>query len=137
MALAAAAILGLASSAFAQAPAAPSGVWTGYYGYDSQGRMIPFQAKLAAKGAEFTGGVTEPNTFGDPAVLFLTADISGGVAEAGGKVRWIKTYDGTGGPSHSVEYSGAYDADGCIEGLWRIGVANGPFKMCSAQQPNS
>lgn len=133
---AAAAILGLSPFALAQAPAAPSGVWAGEYGYDGAGNMVPFQASFTAKGAGFTGGTIEPNTFGDPGVLFLTANVSGAAA-AGGEVNFVKTYDGTGGQSHSVEYAGEYDSSGCIEGIWRIGAAAGPFKMCSARRPNS
>jgi hypothetical protein len=127
----------LATAAPAQTRAAPSGVWTGYFGYEGTASTVQFQARFTASGAAFSGATIEPNTFGDPGVLFLTANISG-AADAAGRVSFVKTYDGTGGQSHSVRYAGAYEPSGaCISGTWTIDATAGPFKMCAVGKPNS
>lgn len=130
-----AAMLGLAligsSLAIAQSSAGLSGVWVGYYGYDAIPKQVEFQMKLSASGSRFSGASVEDNTFGDASVLFLTATLIGSVGP-GGAVQFTKTYDGTGGQSHSVEYGGALDSTGhCISGKWHIAQTSGPFKMCT------
>lgn len=130
--LAAVLILGLLA---AVAPASGqsaglTGVWSGYYGYDGQSTRVPFQAKLSAAGSSFAGTTIEPNTFGDPTTMFLTANVVG-QAGGNGAVSFVKTYDGTGGQSHSVEYRGTLSPSGqCISGAWAIGEAKGPFQVC-------
>lgn len=106
-------------------------VWLGYYGYnDGRADRVQFQLKLRGAGEAFTGTTIEPNTFGSPNALFLTANVAGKVA--GDAVMFKKTYDGTGGQSHSVDYVGVFDATHrCIAGTWRIGDATGPFKVCT------
>lgn len=107
-----------------------TGVWSGYYGYDAQSDRVPFQAKLSAAGSSFAGTTIEPNTFGEPSTMFLTANVVGQVG-ANGAVSFVKTYDGTGGQSHSVEYRGTLAPNGqCISGAWAIGEAKGPFRVC-------
>ncbi|HWA23346.1 MAG TPA: hypothetical protein VG735_13200 [Caulobacterales bacterium] len=118
--------------AFAQAPAAGlRGLWVGYYAYsDGRPDRVQFQLKASRAGAAFTATTIEPNTFGSKDALFLTADVAGTVSADGG-VRFTKTYDGTGGQTHSVEYSGMFDASKrCISGNWRINAATGPFRLC-------
>jgi hypothetical protein len=109
-----------------------NGMWVGYYGY-SGGKVsdrVEFQLKAARAGAAFIATTIEPNTFGTPDALFLTADVAGTVSVNGG-VNFTKTYDGTGGQAHSVQYSGAFDASKrCISGAWKIGQDTGPFKLC-------
>jgi hypothetical protein len=135
--IAAAIVLGLTGAAFAQARAPLSGLWVGYYSYDGQGAIVQFQAKLAGAGASFAGATIEPNTFGTSDVLFLTANVTGS-ADAAGKVSFIKTYDGTGGQTHSVQYAGTFEPGGaCVSGTWRLDAASGPFRMCVAQKPNA
>jgi hypothetical protein len=109
-----------------------SGMWVGYYGYDGGGSAdrVAFQLKAARAGAAFTASTIEPNTFGTRDALFLTADVAGTVS-ADGSVRFTKTYDGSGGQTHSVDYVGAFDASKrCIAGKWKIDVTTGPFKIC-------
>ena len=137
-ALAAAAMFGLATPALA-APAPLTGIWTGFYGYDGQANIVQFQARLSAGGAfAFTGATIENNTFGDANVLFLTANLKGVKNDTTGRVSFAKTYDGTGGQSHTVQYDGAYDSSGaCVAGTWKIDGAGGPFRMCTASKPSS
>jgi hypothetical protein len=125
------ALMGASPLASAQSAAGLSGVWVGYYGYDADPNKVEFQMKLRPAGSGFSGASVEDNTFGDPSVLFLTANISGSLG-AGRAVIFTKTYDGTGGQSHSVQYNGVLSASGkCISGKWRIGQGSGPFEMCT------
>jgi hypothetical protein len=125
-----AAILAGAGVASAQSAVAPNGVWVGYYGYGDRADTVQMQVKFTARGSSFTGFSIEPNTFGDEGVLFLTANIQG-VTDADG-ADFTKTYDGTGGQSHSIEYTGAFTQGGrCLEGKWRIAATVGPFKICA------
>jgi hypothetical protein len=106
-------------------------VWLGYYGYnDVRADRVQFQLKLRGAGDAVTGTTIEPNTFGSPSALFLTANVAGKVS--GDAITFRKTYDGTGGQTHSVDYAGVFDATRrCIAGTWRIGDATGPFKVCT------
>lgn len=107
-----------------------NGMWVGYYGYPGDSQQVPFQLRAKAAGAAFTATTIEPNTFGTRDALFLTADVAGTVS-ADGTVRFTKTYDGTGGQTHSVSYGGTFDATRrCITGAWRIDNATGPFRVC-------
>jgi hypothetical protein len=107
-----------------------SGAWTGAYAYDSTfADAVEFEANLTADGARFTGKTSEPNTFGDPIAARLGANLRGDLG-ADGSVSFRKTYDGSGGVSHDVEYRGALQRDGCIKGSWFIGAVTGPFRMC-------
>lgn len=131
-------LISLAAAALCSAPALAkprdiAGAWTGAYAYDSTfSDAVEFQANLAAEGKRFTGKTSEPNTFGDPTVARLGADLRGDLG-ADGTVSFLKTYDGSGGASHDVEYRGALQGDGCIKGSWFIGAVTGPFRMCPAR----
>jgi hypothetical protein len=121
--------LAMMTPASAQAGASLTGVWSGYYGYDGQSGRVPFQAKLAAAGATFAGTTIEPNTFGEPTTMFLTANVVGQASN--GAVSFIKTYDGTGGQTHSVSYRGTLTANSqCVAGTWTIDAISGPFQVC-------
>lgn len=112
------------------------GKWAGEYSY----------GKIAGQqGVRFTMNVSrhldntlqawiqEPNTFGNQDEPFLFASCTGEFLGPTRKVTWSKKYDGTGGASHTVEYSGTLSANGSkIEGTWVIpeqGNATGPFVM--------
>jgi hypothetical protein len=108
-----------------------NGVWLGDYGYGDNRPAVKFQVKLRSDGARLSGGTIEANTFGDATALFLTAMVSGAV-DGDGSVRFTKTYDGTGGQTHSVQYSGKLDPTGrCVHGAWVLGHSTGPFEMCA------
>jgi hypothetical protein len=115
----------------AMARPALSGVWSGYYAYEDGAAPVPFEARLESDGPTLQGTTTEPNTFGRSPVKTLKALLSG-VIGADGSVRFVKTYDGTGGETHSVDYSGRIEEGGsCISGTWRIGEGAGSFRMCA------
>jgi hypothetical protein len=124
--------LGLAIAAAAPARAVSlDGIWIGYYGYDDGRASVKFQAKLRSDGGSLSGSTIEPNTFGDSSALFLTATLNG-VINSDGSVHFIKTYDGTGGQHHSVDYSGVISsATRCIEGRWTLQGSAGSFRLCS------
>lgn len=98
-----------------------AGWWTGEFEYDGgAGAPGPFTLNLTAQGANVVGMTAEFNTFGDPSAAYLYATISGHVE--GDRLIFVKTYDGTGGQSHSVTYDGVIDRTGnLIAGRWRIG----------------
>ncbi|MDX2235548.1 MAG: hypothetical protein NW200_13710, partial [Hyphomonadaceae bacterium] len=77
-----------------------------------------------------SGTVTETNAFGDQALaLFLTSRVEGSIE--GRSVNLTKTYDGSGGVSHSVMYTGQIDASGRrIRGTYTTsGTPEGAFEM--------
>ncbi len=136
------AILVLAGTAFAAdrassgsrggtADPAIAGVWSGHYFYPNNSNPpVPFELRVTStQGVTFRGRTSEPNTFGDPGVRALYADVVGSVGLYS-SIRFEKTYDGTGGVDHSVNYAGTLDAAGQrIEGSWSIGNTGGRFEM--------
>jgi hypothetical protein len=103
-----------------------SGVWTGTYSGGGN-RTTPFEVLINANGASFTGRMTETNTFQNATSAKLYAQISGEVS-ASGAVRFTKTYDGTGGATHSVQYRGQMAGD-MISGAWTLENLSGQFLM--------
>jgi hypothetical protein len=126
--LAALALFTLSAPAYA---ADLSGAWGGSYSYDGESQpSVAFKAKLRFEDDAFTGSTREPNTFGDPSAKQLRAKLIGIIGPSGA-VNFTKTYDGSGGVNHSVEYAGYLDAEGrCISGSWHIGETGGSFHMC-------
>jgi hypothetical protein len=133
----AAAVLSLASAALmpavagAQGAEALSGTWEGTYRYvaSSGQRDVPFRLEMNVRGTSVAGRISEVNTFGESNVPTLFANVIGIVE--GRRLRVIKTYDGTGGSSHSVYYEGTLDGSGrSIEGTWTISDRwTGGFRM--------
>src|SRR5690349_13599178 len=91
--------------------AALTGTWAGTYFFPmtnaagSTVGSVTFFAELTIDGGSVRGSVIEPNTIGDRTTNELRAKIEGTIAEDG-LVRFVKTYDGTGGVDHRVEYVG-------------------------------
>lgn len=111
-----------------------SGVWTGTYHYPDEKKLEPvkFHMLVIHEGDRITGLVKEPNTFGDRKdEPNLHAAFRGRVDEKTGKITFIKSYDGTGGEDHDVEYTGQLAKDGLkAEGTWEIpGDITGRFTM--------
>ena len=108
-----------------------TGAWSGAYGYSglSHGRGdVPFNALLNEADGALTGSTDEPNTFAPGEAASLFANLSG--SRAGAKVSFVKTYDGTGGQTHSIAYEGEVnEAMTRIDGRWRGGWLSGPFFM--------
>jgi hypothetical protein len=122
----------LADRAAIRGAASPlTGSWKGHYEYPSgSGRTgVDFTQDLTFSQGLVTGYISEPNTFGDKTSKNLYASFSGAVA--GNDIQWVKTYDGTGGVSHSVTYQGKLDRRARkIVGKWQIGTGwSGPFVL--------
>jgi hypothetical protein len=109
-----------------------TGVWRGWFQYP-QGAVQPpvcFQLVLVQDGGTVVGFIKEPNTFGTRREPWLAAVLKGRFDAQTGKLTLTKTYDGTAGPSHDVEYTGAVSKDGNkVEGDWDIGGAGGTFTL--------
>ncbi|MBX3501250.1 MAG: hypothetical protein KF889_17565 [Alphaproteobacteria bacterium] len=108
------------------------GRWLGRYYYSGQQANKPpveFEMTIEVPVAGKVGGrISEPSTFGTAGVPFLYANVSGDIS--GNMLRFIKTYDGTGGQSHSVSYSGVFNETWTtLVGTWRLGDATGRFDL--------
>lgn len=105
-----------------------TGVWFGEYAYPVGEAPVAFIANLDERDGVIAGRVDEPNTFGMPYAQRLFAHLSG--TRTDNLVVLTKTYDGTGGATHSVSYTGEVSADGdMIEGIWRTRGWSGRFTM--------
>jgi hypothetical protein len=121
----------LPALAAAQGAEALAGTWEGTYRYvaSTGQRDVPFRLEMNVRGTSVTGRMSEPNTFGENPAPNLFANVIGIIE--GRRLRVIKTYDGTGGASHSVYYEGTLDGTGrSIEGTWTISDRwTGGFRM--------
>ncbi len=106
------------------------GTWSGFYWYPhgASQRPVPFTFNMNVAKDRVSGRITEPNTFGQPSAQNLYANVSGDMR--GSVLRFTKTYDGTGGQSHSVLYEGhIVDLGATVVGYWRIDNTVGGFTM--------
>jgi hypothetical protein len=110
-----------------------SGMFRGWYHYpEGSGRLsVRFQAVIIQDGATLVGFTNEPNTFADERrEPFLHGVLKGSIEKESRKVGFTKTYDGTAGQEHGVEYSGEASEDGKkLEGTWIIGEYGGRFTL--------
>ncbi len=102
-----------------------SGVWYGRYaaydGHEDNG----FIALLEEISGAVTGTITEPDGAGG---AIRRATVTG--QRDGASLRFTKQYDGSGGWTHFVRYSGAVDADGTlVMGSWVVEGLTGAFDM--------
>jgi hypothetical protein len=106
-----------------------SGTWKGGWVSASGEDVNTFDVSLTQRGTRLVGTLTEVNTIGDSATaLFLTSTLTGEIN--GSSVRFVKTYDGSGGVSHSVSYVGTLEAGGRrIRGTFNVSGNNGVFEM--------
>ncbi len=111
-----------------------TGVWHGLYTYTSHAHLPEshFICVLIDNGNRLSGTIHEVmnHAQGTPTEVFALID----GAHRGGYVTFLKTYDGTGGRTHSVSYAGDLSGDQDeIEGEWRVdgryGVSTGRFLM--------
>jgi len=105
------------------AAAGMSPEWVGAYGYEDGRKAVAFYLSLSQNGEILTGHIEETQTFGRRSEDdTLRAKVVGSVD--GHRVRFTKTYDGTGGQSHSVTYNGTLVVEGefmFMFGTWRLG----------------
>jgi hypothetical protein len=109
-----------------------TGMWRGEYQYPQGGGQAPvrFELVLLQDGSTVGGVIKEPNTFGSRPGPFLAAVFKGSFDAQAGKLTFKKTYDGTLGPNHDVEYTGELSKDGLkLEGKWDIGGFTGTFTL--------
>ena len=105
-----------------------TGLWNGLFSYPHLLEPTSFVAILIEQGARFGGTTHEPCIRGPNLGGLLYATIEGHREGAG--VSFIKTYDGTGGWTHSVTYEGRLNGDGTeIEGRWKTSGWSGKFLM--------
>lgn len=115
-----------------------TGVWNGLYSI----RTLPnipeslFVAVLIDSGSRLSGTIHEGMNDADGAFYQTNAHVVG--RSNGGKVRFVKTYDGTAGLSHDVEYEGTVGENNDeISGEWSVetscGMRRGPFMMIRAR----
>ena len=111
-----------------------TGVWHGLYTYASHPHLPEshFICILIDNGGRLSGTVHETMNHYRSAATEVSAMVDG--AHCGGHVTFLKTYDGTGGQTHSVSYAGVLSSDGEeVEGEWRIdsryGTMTGHFLM--------
>ena len=108
-----------------------SGAWKGTYSYAS-GNQPPVNFTVSFGPNGCAGRSEEPNTFGNKSApkLFANLACSDAVLLPGHLITIKKTYDGTGGVSHSVVYTGTVSSDmRSISGRWVVNSAHGSFVM--------
>lgn len=110
-----------------------TGVWHGLYTYPEFFEPVYFMASLIHSGSILSGTIHESEVGETGAPLTLYAGVSGSVDRPG--VEFAKTYDGSGGWSHTVMYSGLLSSDGSeIEGSWTVAGWSGRFLMMRSRQ---
>jgi hypothetical protein len=104
------------------------GEWRGAYAYMDAQPPVPFTLKLTQNDKTISGREVELATFGDGTSRYLSARISG--TSDGGNVAFTKVYDGTGGQTHSVQYTGTVSSDGSVmSGSWSLGETKGSWRV--------
>lgn len=99
--------------------------WHGFYFYANK-KSVPFDMQIQVANGIVVGQTSEKIVSSNGSVNEKHAKISGNVQ--GKIISFIKTYDGNGGWSHSVEYRGDISADGTeMTGTWRLGIGRGSF----------
>jgi len=106
-----------------------TGVWQGFFSYPRALGPVEFTATLIESGSWLTGTTHEPMDVGPSAGQTIYATLSG--SRDGTSVVFDKTYDGTGGRTHTIHYEGTLREDGAeIEGRWIIAASwSGRFLM--------
>jgi len=103
-----------------------SGVWYGSYAADSREEANSFIAVLEETHGAVTGTITEPDDQGRADLR--RASVAG--QRGGATLRFVKQYDGRGGWSHAVTYTGQVDGEGTeVAGRWTVDGLTGSFAM--------
>jgi len=106
-----------------------AGAWRGVSVYTNAAEpAIDFDLDAQVSGDRISGRMSERNTFAPGGCPYLYATIEGQIS--GDSVRFTKTYSGTCGQTHSVQYQGLIDRDAMkIDGTWSISSTYGRFSM--------
>lgn len=124
-------LTGLCGAGHAQSSVGESR-WDGAYYYPDNRQPVAFHLDLQQTGNQISGRTAEPATFGNGTSQQLFAYVSGSINGAG--ISFVKTYDGTGGVNHSVQYDGTIAQDGLsMSGTWRLGNSGGNFSAQVSQ----
>ena len=103
-------------------------IWQGAYHYPNAPSVQFVFFVTGATSAQFEGVIVENNTLGNPNAPLLYGNVYGQVNRDG--IAFEKTYDGTGGVSHTLQYTGVlgqgYDR---FSGTWTNGTNTGTFEM--------
>ena len=118
-----AALLAVVLAAACLSPAGAA-EWRGSYSYPDGKRSVAFTLTLSGSQGSVSGRTTERNTFGNKSASHLYGNVRGTIS--GSSIAFTKTYDGTGGVSHSVEYRGSISGNS-MSGTWTIGRTSGGF----------
>lgn len=115
-------------SAHAQpARASLAGEWRGVYFQGPDNQATEFTATITEDRGRISGAIIEPNMFGDNSSYWLFSTFAGRVDD--GTISFAKTYDGTAGQSHTVQYQGQVLSGRRIVGTWSLAGAGGQFEM--------
>jgi hypothetical protein len=107
------------------------GAWNGQYFYPGEPEAVTFVALLIDTGGRFSGSIHEYECIISERRILLYATVDG--RHEGSQVSFLKTYDGTGGWTHTVGYDGSLNADATeIAGRWYINGIRGRFVMIRA-----
>jgi hypothetical protein len=109
----------------------PPKEWKGRYYYRTK-QSVAFRAAFKETGEQFTGEIFEmtrarPQDIQDTE---LHSTVTGTIRN--GSMTFTKKYDGTGGWSHSVQYSGDFTSEGglaSVKGNWALSGETGQFDM--------
>ena len=116
-----------------EADATIAGVWIGTYSYRNDRASVGFTFFFPpAKDNSCIGRSEEQNTFGNRSApkLYAILSCSETALYPGQTLTIRKTYDGTGGVSHTVMYTGKVSADlRTISGEWVLNDLRGTFTM--------
>jgi hypothetical protein len=104
--------------------------WNGGYEYGNGQDAVLFQLDISMSGTSMSGSIVELQTFGeDIDDGLLGANVSGAID--GNSVRFTKVYDGSGGVSHTVVYTGTLaefeDGVWVMFGTWSTGGTQGAW----------
>lgn len=103
-----------------------SGVWYGHYAADRDDQANSFIAVLEETHGAVIGTITEPDDTGQ--LDLRRASVAG--QRGGTTLGFVKQYDGRGGWSHAVHYSGQVDEEGTrVVGRWSVEGLTGSFTM--------
>jgi hypothetical protein len=115
---------------YPQAAGTIAGVWNGTVFYLDGRAPKPFTFTFDTTGCRGRGD--EPNTFGDQTStrLFSNLECATNTLSPGQPVTIKKTYDGTAGATHAVNYGGTVSPDARkISGQWSTGLSRGNFVL--------